>query len=176
MSLRPPVFAGSGVCRLGAAALLHWHRRPLLDRLGPMPKLGPVLKGAGMILAASRLTGLPAMLALAAAASLAGSAPARAHAQLDQANPPVGATVSQPPREVTIDFSEAIEPRFSTVHVRDANGQMVDAGSPRSEPGNPKRLVIGLKPLQPGTYKVIWRVTSVDTHKSEGAFNFTVKP
>jgi methionine-rich copper-binding protein CopC len=33
---------------------------------------------------------------------------------------------------------------------------------------------IGLKPLPPGTYKVHWRVLSVDTHTTEGAFSFHV--
>ena len=29
--------------------------------------------------------------------------------------------------------------------------------------------------LPPGTYTVIWHVTSVDTHKTKGSFKFTVK-
>jgi methionine-rich copper-binding protein CopC len=33
---------------------------------------------------------------------------------------------------------------------------------------------VSLKPLRPGTYKVSWRVLSVDTHTTEGTFTFRV--
>jgi methionine-rich copper-binding protein CopC len=33
---------------------------------------------------------------------------------------------------------------------------------------------VGLKALPPGTYQVHWRVLSVDTHKTEGNFSFSV--
>ncbi|MDE1974119.1 MAG: copper resistance protein CopC, partial [Hyphomicrobiales bacterium] len=33
---------------------------------------------------------------------------------------------------------------------------------------------IGLKALKPGSYRVRWRALSVDTHKTEGSFTFTV--
>jgi copper resistance protein C len=39
-----------------------------------------------------------------------------------------------------------------------------------------RTLVIPLKTLPPGTYQVEWHVTSVDTHKTEGHFVFSVKP
>jgi methionine-rich copper-binding protein CopC len=35
-------------------------------------------------------------------------------------------------------------------------------------------LHVALKPLSPGTYKVIWRVLSVDTHRTQGDFTFRV--
>ena len=37
-------------------------------------------------------------------------------------------------------------------------------------------LRVPLKPLDPGSYKVIWRVLSVDTHRSNGEFSFKVGP
>ncbi len=40
-----------------------------------------------------------------------------AHAQLRQADPPVGASSTAPPAQVELTFSEAVEPRFSTVTV-----------------------------------------------------------
>jgi methionine-rich copper-binding protein CopC len=33
---------------------------------------------------------------------------------------------------------------------------------------------IGLKSLSQGTYRVRWQALSVDTHKTEGSFTFTV--
>jgi methionine-rich copper-binding protein CopC len=35
-------------------------------------------------------------------------------------------------------------------------------------------LSVQLPKLVPGTYTVSWHVTSVDTHKTEGNFQFTV--
>ena len=54
--------------------------------------------------------------ALVAAISLA-AAPAFAHAFLQSASPKVGSTVSAPPREVSITFSEAVVPAFSKITV-----------------------------------------------------------
>ncbi|RYY11978.1 MAG: copper resistance protein CopC, partial [Alphaproteobacteria bacterium] len=39
-----------------------------------------------------------------------------------------------------------------------------------------KVLSVEVPTLAPGTYKVIWHATAVDTHKTEGNFSFTVKP
>ena len=39
-----------------------------------------------------------------------------------------------------------------------------------------RQLSVSLPKLPPGKYTVIWHVTSVDTHKTEGRFNFRVSP
>ena len=108
-------------------------------------------------------------LLLACAAPL----PAGAHALLKKASPPVGATVAAAPAEIGLDFSEALEPRFCTVTVQDAAGARVDRDDLH---GAGPHLAIGLTPLKPGTYKVVWHALSVDTHRTEGSFNFTVAP
>lgn len=110
------------------------------------------------------------------AASFAGTSPAEAHAMLRKAVPGVGSIVATAPPEVTLDFSEALEPHFTTIVVQDAQGKAVDAGDKHLGSDNPKRVIVGLKPLPAGSYKVIWHATSVDTHKSEGSFEFTVRP
>ena len=56
---------------------------------------------------------------------------AAAHALLDHAEPPVGNTVATPPREVTLWFTQKLEPAFSTVTVTNAAGQRVDTGKAR---------------------------------------------
>ena len=104
------------------------------------------------------------------------SHPVYAHAHLDHAVPAVGSTAKPAPTEVVIFFSEALEPKFSSIEVRDAQGVAVQAGKATLTPGNTARLWVALKPLAPGTYKVIWRVLSVDTHRSQGDFTFTVSP
>jgi methionine-rich copper-binding protein CopC len=101
---------------------------------------------------------------------LVGSAPARAHAYLDRASPLVGSTVASSPGQVTLYFTQDLEPRFSKAEVRNAVGARVDHGV--SVSGSVMR--VGVRTLPPGTYHVSWRVLSVDTHTTEGAFSFTV--
>jgi methionine-rich copper-binding protein CopC len=101
--------------------------------------------------------------------------PASAHAFLKTAVPGVGSTVQQPPNQVAIEFTEGVEPTFSTISVQDAAGAEVGTGEVHLQGGN-THLAIELKRLQAGTYKVIWHATAVDTHKTEGSFTFTVKP
>jgi len=98
---------------------------------------------------------------------------ASAHAFLDTSVPPVGSTVQQAPAEVSIHFTEGVEPLFSTIVVQDASGARVDAGGAHLE-GDDTHLAVGLKPLPPGTYEVIWHATATDTHKTQGSFTFTV--
>jgi methionine-rich copper-binding protein CopC len=123
------------------------------------------------------IQGLPARrLAVAALLTLGTGTAAHAHAFLRHAMPAVGGTVAAAPPELTLDYTEAVEPRFSHVEVLDARGQHVDAGDLHPAPDDPKRLIVGLKPLPPGSYTVKWRVVAADTHHTEGTFTFSVRP
>ena len=105
---------------------------------------------------------------------LIASSRAQAHAFLDHANPPVGSTVATPPAILSLSFTQELEPAFSNVSVTNQAGQRVDLGNAQVPPGAPAELRVGLRPLAPGTYTVNWRVVSVDTHPSEGRFQFTI--
>ena len=105
---------------------------------------------------------------------VASAATAFAHAWLQSAIPPVDSTVIQAPTEITIAFTGAIEPRFSTVEVTNDSAERVDDAQPRPTPGDTTRLSVGLRNLQPGTYTVAWHATSVDTHRTDGTYRFTV--
>ena len=107
------------------------------------------------------------------AACVAITTGAEAHAFLRTARPAVGSTVATAPREVVIDFTEGVEPAFSAIAVTDGAGRRVDTGDPHRD-GAPDRLAVALKTLAPGTYTVAWHATSVDTHRTEGRFTFTV--
>ncbi len=99
---------------------------------------------------------------------------ARAHARLESASPAVGGTVPTPPEQVAVTFSEKVEPAFSTIEVTDATGQRADTGKPHRAPDNPRVLIVDLRPIGPGSYKVVWRAVSVDTHRTQGSYRFTV--
>jgi copper resistance protein C len=109
-------------------------------------------------------------------ALLLGSGCAYAHAHLDHASPTVGGAVATAPKEVVLWFTEALEPKFSSIVVQDAKNADVQDGTATIDPGNTAELRVALKPLPPGTYKVIWHVLSVDTHRTQGDFTFTVGP
>jgi len=96
---------------------------------------------------------------------------AQAHAFLDHASPLVGSTVASAPREVSLTFTQNLEASFSSVQVTDASGARVDQGKAQIS-GNTMR--VGLKSLAAGTYRVRWQALSVDTHKTEGSFTFSV--
>lgn len=101
---------------------------------------------------------------------------ARAHAFLDHASPGVGSSLLTAPTAISIWFTQELEPAFSTVEVRDQSGNRVDAGDAAVDASDATILRATLKPLPPGTYKVTWRVVSIDTHPTEGTFTFHVGP
>lgn len=112
------------------------------------------------------------LLAMITLLAIVLAAPAvRAHASLDHAIPLVGSTVNAPPHEVSLTFTQKLEPAFSSVTVTDARGAQVSVGKARIS-GNAMR--VGLKALGPGTYKVRWRALSLDTHATQGSFSFHV--
>jgi len=114
--------------------------------------------------------------ALAAGFLLASAGAALAHAFPTTTNPPVGSTLKTAPRAVVINYTEGIIPSFSSLEVVNANGARVDKNDAHLGPSGAKEFVVDLNPLPPGTYKVIWHATAVDTHKTQGSFNFTVSP
>jgi methionine-rich copper-binding protein CopC/putative copper export protein len=115
-------------------------------------------------------------LAVAIAGVLAGGAPASAHALAVSSNPPAGATLADAPKTVTIVFSEAPDPRLSTIQVLDSSGAPHQIGRSRPVPGQANTLQVDVGPLSPGVYTVSWRtVSSVDGHFASGSFAFGVK-
>jgi methionine-rich copper-binding protein CopC len=111
-------------------------------------------------------------LVLAAALAGLSGGPAAAHAFLEAASPAAGQNL-RAPTHVALQFSERLEPSFSAVTVSDETGADVSAGT---------AVVLGtqmslaLKPLKPGRYRVVWHAVSVDTHRTEGKYNFLVVP
>lgn len=98
-----------------------------------------------------------------------------AHAFLEHATPPVGATVRAVPPRVTLRFTQRLEAAFSKVQVLDAQGKRVDKddvtlGADQTSIG------VSVPPLPAGRYVVKWRVLSADTHVTEGDFSFQVQP
>ena len=114
-------------------------------------------------------------LFLAFVAWVLGVGLALAHSGLQRAEPPVESTLKRPPKELKLYFSERLEPAYSRARVEDGQGARVDRDDSRVDRLNPLLLRVTLPPLAPGTYTVIWRVLSVDSHITEGRFMFRVE-
>jgi copper resistance protein C len=102
------------------------------------------------------------------------SARLEAHAFLQRAEPSVGSTVQTSPNEVRIRFTENIEPAFSSIQVFDASEKQVDKRDVHLDASDHALLHVSLPQLGAGTYKVVWRVVSVDTHVTNGSFTFRI--
>jgi methionine-rich copper-binding protein CopC len=147
---------------------------------------------------ALRTCGGAVVLALIVAGTAAG------HAYLRSAAPAEDSTVAAMPAEVRLQFSEPVEVRFSTFKVYSvpagpgwdrrrlnaAAGMIVtnnlrrtDDAADRADDGlataerTTAEVGLRLKPgLPPGTYVVMWRVLSIDTHTTQGFYVFTYAP
>ena len=110
-------------------------------------------------------------------AVLAAAVRVEAHAFLIRAEPRVGSTVNKPPTEVRVWFSETVQSTASSIQVLNASGKQVDGRDTHSDRGNGAILCISLLPaLMPGTYQVVWHVSSMDTHVTSGNFHFRIAP
>ncbi|MDH0747751.1 copper homeostasis periplasmic binding protein CopC [Pseudomonas sp. GD03842] len=120
-----------------------------------------------------------ALTCLPLLASFASSS-AFAHAHLESQQPAADSEVTSP-KELRLNFSEGVEDTFTKVAIsRDRPGdttEIIQTQSIATDPADKKVLiVVPSVPLAPGKYKVEWHAVSVDTHKSEGLYRFTVTP
>ena len=100
-----------------------------------------------------------------------------AHAFLVRAEPRVGSKANKVPTEVRVWFSETVQARMSSIQVFDVSGKQVDKKDTHSDRANRAVICVSLIPaLTPGSYKVVWRVTSADTHVTSGNFHFQIVP
>jgi len=115
---------------------------------------------------------LPAWLWFAAALVVVAPV-AFAHTAPVSMIPAANSTVSAPPA-VTIHFSGALEPKFSSITVTDAAGHTVNKENSKVG-ADTKVMSVDLPPLAPGVYTVHWVGVSTDTHREQGEYKFTVK-
>jgi hypothetical protein len=118
---------------------------------------------------------IPFRLAFAALLFLTIQSTAWAHAFLDHADPKVGSTIASSPTFIKIWFTQNIEPVFASLQVKDAQGNQVDKKNVHLDDQDKTLLIVTLPNLPDGTYTVTWHVISVDTHPTQGSFQFTIK-
>jgi copper transport protein len=104
---------------------------------------------------------------------VAGATAASAHANLVQTEPLQGTRVETAPTAVTLTFSESVGISDRSVEVVDGNGRRVDAGKPARLADRADTVTVPLSAgLARGTYTVVWRVASADSHPVAGTFSF----
>ncbi|AZZ76981.1 hypothetical protein CCX46_18130 [Pseudomonas sp. RU47] len=113
-----------------------------------------------------------AMTATALLASLFAASSVFAHAHLKSQTPAADSTVAAP-ADLRLTFSEGVEVELTKVTVTH-DGAPVVLKPLRTESDKKTLIVTPVAPLTAGEYKVEWRAVSVDTHNSEGAYQFKV--
>jgi methionine-rich copper-binding protein CopC len=100
---------------------------------------------------------------------------AAGHAMLQRTEPRVESRLKRSPDEVKLYFTEPLERAYSSVRVVNDRGHQVDRGDSRVDRSNPALLRVTLPTLPRGTYRVRWRVLSIDADVTEGGFTFWVE-
>lgn len=101
---------------------------------------------------------------------------ALAHAHLKTETPAADATLKTAPTELSLGFSEGIEPNFSKVTLSGPDKKDVVTGALALAANDNTQAIVPLNtPLSAGKYTVSWHVVSVDGHKTEGQYSFTVQ-
>jgi len=98
-----------------------------------------------------------------------------AHAFPDHSEPRVGSSQKTSPATVRIWFDSGLESAFSSLRVMNSENQPVDKGDGHVDEQDNTVLEVNLPPLPAGKYHVFWVAVSVDTHRTEGDFSFTVE-
>ena len=101
--------------------------------------------------------------------------PAWAHAFPERSQPRVGSTVNASPPQVRIWFDADIEPLFSTLYVKNAQGRQVSTGKGHLASNSARLLETHVPALPPGVYHVYWSVVARDGHRTEGRYRFIVR-
>ena len=102
------------------------------------------------------------------------SPPARMHATLLSSEPAAKATLTASPSRIRLVFSEEIEPSLGRIRLVAPGGRITTLAS-AGDPHDVAALIAPVtSPLEPGRYRVEWRIVSEDGHPIDGAYFFTV--
>ena len=95
------------------------------------------------------------------------------HTTLESSSPAAGDTLSMPPTEVTLAFGGMVEVTGAALTLLGSGGHIWTLVPTR--PGADQRIIAGALPsLEPGGYRMEWRVISADGHAVAGDFVFYV--
>ena len=101
--------------------------------------------------------------------------PVFAHANLLRSTPAANTSLSTPPTEIRLWFTEAIDPDYSRLSLLDQNGERITLDNAQVDADDSHQLVSTVSDLPDGIYTASWRVVSTtDGHSTEGSFTFGI--
>jgi copper transport protein len=113
------------------------------------------------------------VLLLVVLAALAAPAAAFGHASIRDSKPSPRQRLETAPKQVEIDFDQAVKIFASGIKVFDSKGKAYALGSHLESGGH--ALIAPLRPLPTGAYTVRWQALSDDGHVVSGVFTFGVR-
>ena len=103
-----------------------------------------------------------------------GAALVEAHAKLARSEPAAASTLRSAPGEVRLWFTESLEAAFSSAYLLDGDRRRVDGAEGKVDGTNAALLRMTLPALGAGSYTVVYRVVSIDSHVTAGELSFNI--
>lgn len=102
------------------------------------------------------------------------ASPAAAHAALLTSTPQDGVVLDAAPDDVVLQFNQPVGIGLGAVRVIGPDGERVDDGAPYLRAGGKEVVAPIPRADERGTYVLLWRVMSEDSHPVSGASTFSV--
>lgn len=98
---------------------------------------------------------------------------ASAHATLEKITPQENSIVKSQPKEISLQFNEPVNTKYSSILIYDDSGNKIDEIKPNST-GHNQKLEFDITNLKKGTHKVKWHTMSADGHEVGSQFEFSI--
>jgi len=99
---------------------------------------------------------------------------ASAHAGLEESEPKPSSWLATSPTEVVLYFDESVGVVFARIKILDQDGNEVFEAKPTRDANDHTTVRANIDKLGDGTWVVVWRVASADSHPVQGSFAFSV--
>lgn len=98
----------------------------------------------------------------------------QAHAGLMSSSPEEGEILKTNPGQISLRFTETLEPDLITIRLYDWTGEEIKLDKPSLQPGDAAQLNAPLPELPEGTYTAVVAVVSSDGHPVEERLSFSI--
>ena len=121
----------------------------------------------------ARSTWIVALLAICFSVFIPAGA-ASAHAGLEESEPKPSSWLATSPTEVVLYFDEPVGVVFARIKILDQEGNEVFEAKPIRDADDHATVRANIDELGDGTWVVVWRVASADSHPVQGSFAFSI--
>ena len=99
---------------------------------------------------------------------------AQAHAGLEGSEPKPSSWLATSPSEIVLHFDESVSVTFARIKIIDQQGNEFAEFRPTRDATDPSTVRAKIDKLGDGTWVVVWRVASADSHPVQGSFAFSI--